>query len=334
MCNLLVSLTLCGNAMTAQFLTTFTLSLMKSLDIRSEPAVRLLAEFLDMDSEGERVKAEHFAHELYSYLRSPYRDLARYDEVVQYDVPPDLPPPSVPQRSRRWRSRSRSASNSRSHSPVSSSPQRALRRPRSPLPLSPRSNDRSHELSAPSSPRPPNNYTSRSRREESWSPEPSYRTDRRRSRDNEDVGRSSPRSGTANTSTIARRKEREPSPGRTQARSKGKGHLIDSGGGGLAVRGDSARRITANGIRAQEGQGPEHHYGEAEGHHNPASTIRTRSSRSPGRRTSSTSNPTTALNRNSEQNGTASSVDGDVRDKQHICLSVLPFTVDRLSQGH
>ena len=35
---------------------------MKSLDIRSEPAVRLLAEFLDMDSGGNRVNAEHFAH--------------------------------------------------------------------------------------------------------------------------------------------------------------------------------------------------------------------------------------------------------------------------------
>lgn len=45
-----------------QFLTTFTLSLMKSLDIRSEPAVRLLAEFLDMDSGGTRANAEHFAH--------------------------------------------------------------------------------------------------------------------------------------------------------------------------------------------------------------------------------------------------------------------------------
>lgn len=35
---------------------------MKSLDVRSEPAVRLLAEFLDMDSGGDRVNAEHFAH--------------------------------------------------------------------------------------------------------------------------------------------------------------------------------------------------------------------------------------------------------------------------------
>ena len=37
---------------------------MKSLDIRSEPAVRLLSEFLDMDAEHghERANAEHFAH--------------------------------------------------------------------------------------------------------------------------------------------------------------------------------------------------------------------------------------------------------------------------------
>jgi hypothetical protein len=40
---------------------TFVVSLMKSIDIRSEAAVRLLAEFLDMDSE-ERSNAEHFAH--------------------------------------------------------------------------------------------------------------------------------------------------------------------------------------------------------------------------------------------------------------------------------
>ena len=37
---------------------------MKSLDIRSEPAVRLLSEFLDMDADPghERANAEHFAH--------------------------------------------------------------------------------------------------------------------------------------------------------------------------------------------------------------------------------------------------------------------------------
>ncbi|KAH9940037.1 uncharacterized protein BXZ73DRAFT_43293 [Epithele typhae] len=68
-----------------EFLTTFTVSLMKSLDIRSEPAVRLLSEFLDMDADPghERANAEHFAHELYSYLRSPYRDLGAYDKNVQ-----------------------------------------------------------------------------------------------------------------------------------------------------------------------------------------------------------------------------------------------------------
>lgn len=51
---------------TLQFLVTFVISLMKSIDIRSESAVKLLAEFLDMDTPyipGERhVNAEHFAH--------------------------------------------------------------------------------------------------------------------------------------------------------------------------------------------------------------------------------------------------------------------------------
>ncbi|KAG6872621.1 hypothetical protein C0995_008280 [Termitomyces sp. Mi166 len=70
-----------------EFLTTFTISLMKSIDIRSESAVKLLAEFLDLDApyrEGGRyVNAEHFAHEVYSFVRSPFRDLFIYDSVVQ-----------------------------------------------------------------------------------------------------------------------------------------------------------------------------------------------------------------------------------------------------------
>ncbi|KAF8516883.1 hypothetical protein JB92DRAFT_2714966 [Gautieria morchelliformis] len=77
-----------------EFLTTFILSLMKTLDLRSESAVKLLAEFLDMDtpyyvgdlqepSAGRFANAERFSHELYSYLRSPFRDLAAYDAVVQ-----------------------------------------------------------------------------------------------------------------------------------------------------------------------------------------------------------------------------------------------------------
>ncbi|KAK1219545.1 hypothetical protein PQX77_017733 [Marasmius sp. AFHP31] len=70
-----------------EFLTTFIISLMKAIDIRSESAVKLLAEFLDMDApyvEGRRhVNAEHFAHEVYSYIRSPYKDLFIYDEMAQ-----------------------------------------------------------------------------------------------------------------------------------------------------------------------------------------------------------------------------------------------------------
>ncbi|KAI0073978.1 hypothetical protein K474DRAFT_1665964 [Panus rudis PR-1116 ss-1] len=109
-----------------EFLTTFTISLMKSIDIRSEPAIKLLAEFLDMDTEhelrvsgsndGPRANAEHFAHELYCYLRSPYRDLSVYDSVVQYDVPEDAPSPEYHTSSRRWYSESRSPSPHRSRS--------------------------------------------------------------------------------------------------------------------------------------------------------------------------------------------------------------------------
>ncbi|KAI0263551.1 hypothetical protein BC834DRAFT_924879 [Gloeopeniophorella convolvens] len=70
-----------------EFLVTFVISLMKSIDIRSESAIKLLAEFLDMDTQyypgGRFVNSEHFAHEIYCYLRSPYRDLATYDSIVQ-----------------------------------------------------------------------------------------------------------------------------------------------------------------------------------------------------------------------------------------------------------
>ena len=140
----------------AQFLTTFILSLMKSIDIRSESAIKLLAEFLDMDTEyveGRRYpNAEHFAHggspnifqlypstvahcaktEVYSYLRSPYKDLFVYDTVAQYDVPPHLPAPPEHERSRRWESpsrpRSRSSPRSRSPRPRSSAHRRSLSR--------------------------------------------------------------------------------------------------------------------------------------------------------------------------------------------------------------
>ncbi|KAI0247257.1 hypothetical protein BJV78DRAFT_1397670 [Lactifluus subvellereus] len=108
-----------------EFLVTFVISLMKSIDIRSESAVKLLAEFLDMDTPyvpGERhVNAEHFAHEIYCYLRSPYRDLNVYDSVVQYDTPPGIPPPLRCERTRRWgpgpsQAQSQSPNLRRSHS--------------------------------------------------------------------------------------------------------------------------------------------------------------------------------------------------------------------------
>ncbi|KAJ7226741.1 hypothetical protein GGX14DRAFT_417237, partial [Mycena pura] len=89
-----------------EFLTNFTISIMKAIDIRSESAVKLLAEFLDLDApyvEGWRhVNAEHFAHEVYSYVRSPYKDLFVYDTVVQYDVPAGVPELAEEPR-RRWR---------------------------------------------------------------------------------------------------------------------------------------------------------------------------------------------------------------------------------------
>ena len=55
-----------------KFLTTFTLSIMKSLDIRSESAVKLISEFLDMDQaylEGNpHPNAEHLAHGMLSFF--------------------------------------------------------------------------------------------------------------------------------------------------------------------------------------------------------------------------------------------------------------------------
>ena len=73
-----------------EFLTTYVLSLLKAIDISSEPAVRLLREFLDPSGEhgppngsGFPNGTEHFAHELYSFLRSPFKELWKWDEVSQ-----------------------------------------------------------------------------------------------------------------------------------------------------------------------------------------------------------------------------------------------------------
>ncbi|KAK7030853.1 hypothetical protein VNI00_013961 [Paramarasmius palmivorus] len=117
-----------------EFLTTFVISLMKAIDIRSESAVKLLAEFLDMDApyvEGRRhINAEHFAHEVYSYVRSPYRDLFVYDSVVQYENPRASPPPQERRNESRSRWRQSSPSRSRSRSPYSSRPRRSSSRSR------------------------------------------------------------------------------------------------------------------------------------------------------------------------------------------------------------
>lgn len=89
---------------------------MKSIDIRSESAVKLLSEFLDMDAPyvpgGRHANAEHFAHEVYCYVRSPYRDLFVYDTIVQYDASTGIPAPPEIRRSRRWRQSHRSRSPS------------------------------------------------------------------------------------------------------------------------------------------------------------------------------------------------------------------------------
>jgi E3 ubiquitin-protein ligase Topors len=67
-----------------EFLTNYILSLLKAIDIRSEPAIRLLAEFLETPNGPQYPNAaEHFAHEVYSFLRSPFKELRKYDAVAQ-----------------------------------------------------------------------------------------------------------------------------------------------------------------------------------------------------------------------------------------------------------
>ncbi|WVW79787.1 hypothetical protein I302_101757 [Kwoniella bestiolae CBS 10118] len=140
-----------SDSIDVEFLTTYIISLLKTIDIRSEPAIRLLADYLDpnphsISNETHRPHiagssvAEHISHELYSFLRSPFKDLRKWDEVIQYDpIPSPLShrsapsPSSVRARSRsRSRSRSLSRSSSRSLSPLSSSssPERSSKRGR------------------------------------------------------------------------------------------------------------------------------------------------------------------------------------------------------------
>jgi E3 ubiquitin-protein ligase Topors len=72
-------------------LTTYIVSLLKAIDIRSEPAVRLLVNLFDTGNDEAAALdidrgAEHFAHELYSFMRSPFMDLATYDDVTQVSI--------------------------------------------------------------------------------------------------------------------------------------------------------------------------------------------------------------------------------------------------------
>lgn len=153
--------------------------------------------------------------ELYSYLRSPYRDLSAYDNNVQvgllrrpilvlvllsplqYDGPSNIPPPNALERRRRWRSRSRSRSHSsprgvpsagsRRHPPTSRSTSRdssshSDRSGTSPLRSRRETRESSHHPSEPRRPRRDGSRSRRSYRARSSEPRPpgTYRAERRR----------------------------------------------------------------------------------------------------------------------------------------------------------
>ncbi|KAL7419922.1 hypothetical protein Q5752_005841 [Cryptotrichosporon argae] len=136
-----------------EFLHAYVLSLLKSIDVRSEPAIQLLGRFLD--TPGHPRGAEHLAHEVYSWLRSPYRELRKWDEVAQYDPIPEYAHARAPirsiSRSPSVVSRSPSPRRARdSHSPS------AAPRAHSPGPSRARAHSRSPRSSgSPSPPRDP-----------------------------------------------------------------------------------------------------------------------------------------------------------------------------------
>lgn len=103
-----------------EFLTNYIIALIKMLDLRTEPGIRLLADLMDpgtlYSEEARKPNTEHLAHgrcshstrvytvdgfmaltddisELYSFLRSPYKQLEAYDKIVQ--VCPNLPSPLI-----------------------------------------------------------------------------------------------------------------------------------------------------------------------------------------------------------------------------------------------
>ncbi|KDN52689.1 hypothetical protein K437DRAFT_253883 [Tilletiaria anomala UBC 951] len=68
-----------------EFLTSYCVQILKSIDLQSDTALRLLGDFL-----GDEV-AHHFVHEVIHFLRSPFRTPQEWDRTVQH-APPLIEP--------------------------------------------------------------------------------------------------------------------------------------------------------------------------------------------------------------------------------------------------
>ncbi|CAO1626129.1 unnamed protein product [Sympodiomycopsis kandeliae] len=78
----LYSLPLLTQEMDTEFLIDYIVSILKTMPIRSEGAVRLLTEFF-----GRRELAEHFTHEIMTFCRSGARDCRGFDKRAVYGWP-------------------------------------------------------------------------------------------------------------------------------------------------------------------------------------------------------------------------------------------------------
>ncbi|KAG8786835.1 hypothetical protein FRC15_010575 [Serendipita sp. 397] len=71
-----------------EFLTNYIVMMIKVVDLRTEGGIKILSDLLDpgirYTEEGRKPNTEHLAHELYSYLRSPFKSIESYDRAVQY----------------------------------------------------------------------------------------------------------------------------------------------------------------------------------------------------------------------------------------------------------
>ncbi|SCV73288.1 BQ2448_7214 [Microbotryum intermedium] len=76
------------------FLTTYILSIASQIDLRSAAAIRLLADFVPQE------QAEHLAHEIVTFARSPFDKLEDYDRFVQYGRPEKVEIPRSDERER------------------------------------------------------------------------------------------------------------------------------------------------------------------------------------------------------------------------------------------